>query len=372
MYFSYSAPHLVYVPHPFSKWSTRPISHSLYPGYESGLRTRVQHLFSFELACCSNSIPHSNKLYFPLILSHVWKFFSNPSPDHKKCYYPIQFSSVAQSCPTLCDLMIAAPQASLSVTNSRSLLKLMSIKSVMPSSHLILCRPLLLLPPVPPSIRVFSSESTLGMRWPKYCSYSISPSSEHPGLISFRIDWLDFLAVQGTLKSLLQHYSSKAIIFRCSAFCTVQLSHPYMTSGKAVALTRWTFVGKVMSLLFNMLSKLVITFLPRTKCLFIYYPIRPTKICKTKLQRNYEFLLYYSVALCFKIVIHRAEFSTLLTQITLLKMWYSGPTSELLSQNTLKKNVFCFFDKQFILCHMSRTLKNKYANITLMILWFLF
>ena len=281
MYFSYSAPHLVYVPHPISKWSTRPVSHSLYPGYESGLRTPVQPLFSFELACCSNSIPHSNKLYFPLILSHVWKFFSNLSPDHKKGYYPIQFILVAQSCLTLCDPMIAASQASLSMINSQSLLKLMSIVSVMPSSHLILCRPLLLPPPVPPSIRVFSSQSTLGMRSPKYCSFSISPSSEHPGLISFRIDWLDLLTVQGTLKSLLQHYSSKAITFWCSAFFTVQLSHPHMTTGKTIAFTRRTFVGKVMSLLFNMLSKLVITFLPRTKCLFIYYPIRPTKICKT-------------------------------------------------------------------------------------------
>ena len=158
-----------------------------------------------------------------------------------------------------------------SATNSRSLLKLMSIKSLMPSSHLILCRPLLLLPPIPPSIRVFSNESALRMRWPQYCSFSfsISPSNEHPGLISFRMDWLDLLAVQGTLKSLLQHHSSKASILRCSAFFTVQLSHPYMTTRKIIALTRWTFVGKVMSLLFNMLSRLVITFLPRSKCLLI-------------------------------------------------------------------------------------------------------
>ena len=137
----------------------------------------------------------------------------------------------------------------------------------MPSSHLILCRPLLLLPPVPPSIRVFSNESTLHMRWPKYWSFrfNIVPSKEHPGLISSRMDWLDLLAVQGTLKSLLQHHSSKASFFQCSAFFTVQLSHPYMTTGKkTIVLTRWTFVGKVMSLLFNMLSKLVITFLPRS------------------------------------------------------------------------------------------------------------
>ena len=139
----------------------------------------------------------------------------------------------------------------------------MSIESVMPSSHLILCRPLLLLPPIPPSIRVFSNESTLHMRWPKYWSFSlsISHSKEHLGLISFRMDWLDLLAVQGTLKSLLQHHSSKASILRCSAFFTAQLSHPFMTTEKTIALTRWTFVGKVMSLLFNMLSRLVITFL---------------------------------------------------------------------------------------------------------------
>ena len=137
----------------------------------------------------------------------------------------------------------------------------------MPSSHLILCRPLLLLPPIPPSIRVFSNESALHMRWPKYWSFSfsISPSNEHPGLISFRMDWLDLLAVQGTLKSLLQHHSSNASILRHSAFFTVQLSHPYMTTGKTIALTRWTLVGKVMSLLLNILSRLIITFLPRNK-----------------------------------------------------------------------------------------------------------
>ena len=141
---------------------------------------------------------------------------------------------------------------------------------MIPSSHLILCRPLLLLPPIPPSIRVFSSESTLRTRWPKYWSFSfnINPSNEHPGLISFRMDWLDILAVQGTLKSLLQHYSSKASFLRCSAFFMVQLSHPYMPTGKTIALTRWTFVGKVMSLLLNMLSRLVITFLPRSKHFF--------------------------------------------------------------------------------------------------------
>ena len=141
----------------------------------------------------------------------------------------------------------------------------------MPSNHLTLRHPLLLLPPIPPSIRVFSNESTLHMRWPEYWSFSlsISPSNEHPGLISFRMDWLDLLTVQWTLKSLLQHHSSKASILRHSAFFTVQLSHPYMTTGKTIALTRWTFVGKVMSLLFNMLSRLVISFLPRSKCLLI-------------------------------------------------------------------------------------------------------
>ena len=156
---------------------------------------------------------------------------------------------------------IAAPQASLSNTNSHSLLKPMSIESVMPSNHLILCHPLLLLPPIPPSIRVFPSESALLMRQPRYWSFSfsISPSNEHPGLTSFRMDWLDLLAVQGTLKSLLQHHSSKVSLFQCSAFFTVQLSHPYMITGKTIALTRRTFVGKVMALLFNMLSRLVIT-----------------------------------------------------------------------------------------------------------------
>ena len=141
----------------------------------------------------------------------------------------------------------------------------------MPSCHLILCRPLLLLPSIFPSIRVFSNESALLMRWPKYCSFSfsISPSNEHPGLVSFRMDWLDLFAVQGTLKSLLQHHSSKASILQSSAFFIVQLSHPYMTTGKTIALARRTFVGKVMSLLFNILSRLVITFLPRSKRLLI-------------------------------------------------------------------------------------------------------
>ena len=147
----------------------------------------------------------------------------------------------------------------------------MSIESVMPSKHLILCRPFLLLPSIFPSIRVFSNESALHIRWPKYWSFSfnISPSNEYPGVISLRMDWLDLVAVQGTLKSLLQQHSSKASILWCSAFFRVQLSYPYMSTGKTIALTRQTFVGKEMSLLFNMLSRLVITFLPRSKCLLI-------------------------------------------------------------------------------------------------------
>ena len=158
----------------------------------------------------------------------------------------------------------AACQASLSITNSWSLPKLISIESVMPSHHLILCHPLLLLPSIFPSIRVFSNESALHIRWLKYWNFSfnISPSNEHPGLISFRVDWLDLLVVQGTLNSLLQHHSTKASILWHSAFFTVQLSHPYMTTGKTIALTRWTFVDKVMSLLFNMLSRFINNFPP--------------------------------------------------------------------------------------------------------------
>ena len=156
------------------------------------------------------------------------------------------FNSVAQSCPTLCDPMTAVHQASLSTTNSQSLLKFMSIESVMSSNHLILCRPLLLLPSVFPNIRVFYTESILHIRWPKYGSFSftISPSNEYSGLISFRMDWLDLLAGQGTLKSLLQHHSSKASILHCSVFFMVQHSHPHMTIRKIIALTRWTFVGQ--------------------------------------------------------------------------------------------------------------------------------
>ena len=184
------------------------------------------------------------------------------------CYHSVQLLSRVQLFATP---WIAACQASLSITNSQSSPKLISIELVMPSSHLILCCPLLLLSPIPPSHRVFPNESTLLMKWPKNWSFSFSirPSKEHPGLISFRMDWLDLLAVQGTLKSLLQHHSSKASILLRSAFFTVQLSHLYMTTGKSIALIRRTFVGKVMSLLFNILSRLVISFLPRSKHLLI-------------------------------------------------------------------------------------------------------
>ena len=173
----------------------------------------------------------------------------------------------------------AAHQASLSITNSRSPLKPMSIALVMPCNHLILCQPLLLLPSIFPSIRVFSNDSALGIRWPKYWSFSfnISPSNEHLGLISFRMDWLDLLAVQGTLKSLLQHHISKASVLRCSAFFIVQLSHPYMTTGKTIALTKWTFVGKVIFLIFNMLSRLVITELRQSK---ISVPFEVFSVCQ--------------------------------------------------------------------------------------------
>ena len=181
----------------------------------------------------------------------------------------VQFSSVQSlsRVQLFATPWIATYQASLSITSSWSSLRLGFIESVMPSTHLILSRPLLLLPPITPSIKVFSNESSLRMRWPKYWSFSFSiiPSKETPGLISFRMDWLDLLAVQGTLKSLLQHHSLKASILWRSAFFTVQFSHPYMTTGKTIALTRRTLIGKVMSLLLNILSRLVITFLPRSE-----------------------------------------------------------------------------------------------------------
>ena len=187
----------------------------------------------------------------------------------------VTVSSVAQSRPTLCNHMDCS---TTSITSSWSLLKIMSITSVMPSNYLILCHPLLLLPPIFSSIRVFSDESVLHIRWPKYWSFSISPSNEYSGLISFRMDWLDLLAFQGTLKSLLQLHNSKASILQCSAFFMVQLSHSYMTTGKTIALTRWTFVSKVMSLRFNMLSRLVITFLPRSKRLLISWLQSPSEV----------------------------------------------------------------------------------------------
>ena len=180
------------------------------------------------------------------------------------------FSSVAQSCPLLATPWTAVRLASLSIANFQSPPKPMSIEWVAPSNHLILCHLLLLLPSIFPSIRVFSNESALHIKWPKYWSFSfnVSPPNEHQGLI-FSMDWLDLLAIQGMLKSLLQHHCSEASILRHSAFFLVQLSHPYMTTGKTIALTRRIFVGKVMSLLFNLLSRLVITFLPSSKCLLI-------------------------------------------------------------------------------------------------------
>ena len=182
-------------------------------------------------------------------------------------YSSVQFSSVAQACPTLCDPIDCSMPGIPVHHQLLSLFKLMFIELVMPSNHFILCHPLLPLPPIFPSIRVFSNESVLHIRWPKYWSFSfnISPSNEYSGLISFRMDWLDLFAIQGTLKSLLQYHSIKASILQCSAFFIVQLSHPYMTTGNTIALTRQIFVGKVMSLLLNMLSRLVIAFFPRGK-----------------------------------------------------------------------------------------------------------
>ena len=191
-------------------------------------------------------------------------------------FYCCIFSSVQFSRSVVSDCLrppwTAARQASQSFAISRSMVKLMSIESVISSNHLIFCHPLLLLPSIFASIRVFSNESGLRIRWPKYWSFIFnnSPYNEHPGLVSFRMDQLDLLAVQGTLKSLLQHHSSKALILWRSAFFTVQLSHPYMTTGKTIALTRWTLVGKVISLLLNILSRLVITFLPRSKHLLYH------------------------------------------------------------------------------------------------------
>ena len=243
----------------------------------------------------------------------------------------------------------AAGQASLSITNSRSPPKLMSIESAMPSNHLILCHPLLLLPSIFPSIRVFSNESALRIRWPKYWSFSfnISPFYEHPGLISFRMDWLDLFTVKGTLKSLLRHHSSKASIFRCSVFFIVQLSHPYMTTGKTIAMTRWTFVGKVMSLLFNMLSRLVITFLPRSKHLLISWMQSPSAVILEP--RNiksatvsivspficHEVMEPDAMILVFWMLSFKATFS--LSSFTFIKRWSSSSrrSSRLFSSSSL-------------------------------------
>ena len=208
---------------------------------------------------------NKNLLTNPVILKGIlweWVWFSSVQ------FSPVQSLSHVQ---LFAIPWTTAHQASLSITNCRSLPKLMSIELVMPSNHLILCHPLLLLPSIFPSIKVFSNESALCIRWPKYWNFSfnISPSNEYSGLISFRMDWFDVLAVQGTLKNLIQHHSSKTLILRLSAFFIVQFSHAYMTTGKTIALTRWTFVDKVRSLLFNMLSTLVITFLQRSKQLLI-------------------------------------------------------------------------------------------------------
>ena len=211
-----------------------------------------------------------------------WQVFPSWVPWGLTSSLSIQFSSVLllSHVQLFVNPWTAARQASLSITNSQSLLKIMSIKLVIPFSHLILCRPLLRSPSIFPSIRVSSNELVLCITWPKYWSFSfsISPSSEYSGLISLRIDWLDLLAVQGSLKSLLQHHSSKASIRWHSAFFIVQLSHPYMTTGKTIALTRWTFVAKIMSLLFNMLSRLVIAFLPRSKRLLISWLQSPSAV----------------------------------------------------------------------------------------------
>ena len=243
--------------------ATEPKGSSLYPGHLSLGKTNCLFSFSFFKFFI---------LYWNIVNKAV--FISDMQQSDSVLHREVsQFRSV-QSLSRV--RLFGTPrtavhQASLSNTNSRSLLKLMSIDSVIPSNHLILSHPLLLPPSIFPSIRVFSNESVLLIRWPKYWSFSfnISPSNEYSGLISFRMDWLDLLVFQRALKSLLQHHSSKASILWLSAFFILQLSHPYMTTGKTINLSRWTFVGKGMSLLFNMLSRLVITFIPRSKCLLI-------------------------------------------------------------------------------------------------------
>ena len=216
----------------------------------------------------------------------------------------IQFSSGAQSCPILCYPMNHSTQGFLSITNSWRSTKLMCIESGMPSSYLILYRPLLLLPPIPPSIRVFFNESTLCLRWPKYWGFSlsISPSIEHPGLVSIRMDWLDLLAVHGTFKSLLQHHSSKASILWCSAFFTVQLSCIHDHWKKKIALTRQNFVGKVISLFFNMLSRLVITFLPRSKHLLISWLQSPSAVILESPKIKSDTVSTVSLSICHEVM----------------------------------------------------------------------
>ena len=215
----------------------------------------------------------------------------------------VQLSSVAQSVRLFDTPWTAACQASLSITSFRSLLKLTSIESVMPSA-ISSCHPLLLLSLIPPSIRVFSNESVVLIRWPKIWSFSfsISPPSEYSGLISFRMDWMDLLAVQGTLKCLLQHHSLKALILGCSAFFMVQLSHPYVTPGKTVALTRWTFVGKTMSLLFNMLSQFVIAFLSKSKFLLILWLQSPSKVILEPKKMKFVTISTFSPSICHEVM----------------------------------------------------------------------
>ena len=246
--------------------------------------TDKRHRVSEWVSECVRVLPPL--LVLQLVHSEFWNFSETGSDPNRttgqdqKLSYHISVSVQSLSRVRLfATPWITARQTSLSITNSQSLLKPMSIESVMTSSHLILCHPLLL-PPIFPSIRVFSNESALRIRWPKHWSFSfsISPCNEYPGLISSRMDWLDLLAVQGTLNSLLQHHSSKASILQGSAFFTVQLSHPYMTTGKTIALTRRTFVDKGMSLFFNMLSRLVITFLPRSKHLLISWLQSPSAV----------------------------------------------------------------------------------------------
>ena len=264
---------------------------SLILGYPSSRTFDSNHLYTFIPSypiAFAQAVPLPKRLFlisnfaFPtysnlLILQNITEMSLHTQESLLPTFSSVQLLSRVRLFATL---WTTARQASLSITNSQSLPKPMPIEMVMPSNHLILCRPLLLLPSVFPSIKVFSNESAPHIRWPTFWSFSfsISPSNEHPGLISFRMDWLDLLAVQGTLKSLLQHHSSKASFLWCSDLFTVKLSHPYMTTGKTIALSRQTFVDKVISLLFNMLSKLVITFLPRSKHLLISWLQSPSAV----------------------------------------------------------------------------------------------